>query len=842
MDVRFVNGVGFPSNIMINILLRCGTTDVLSMQLVSRQWFFSVKHPYVIAKPTAMRSDHLNPTFLVGAHFVSAGDAYNRIITVTSSADALNNDGHVRLFLCNPATKRVRQIEDFFLLDATDSCDASVVIQLSQMLHSLNPLVKAFRSVKDHPSSSNRDNLRLKLIKKRTSDAIVYNLATGDEIAALIVESQRLLYIRLHQKDLQVDNYVTLTQALSRDIYTIEFPKRGLPHAHILIWLNIEHKLTNEALIDGVICAEIPDPDSNPQLYEAVKTFMIHGPCGVEHKSSPCMVNSKCSKHFPKKFIEMTSFDEDGYCKYRRRDTGHFVEKNEIKLDNKFVVPYNPTLLLLALCNSASNASSEDITDEIKMELSLDRLPFHLSDQQDVVFPDDAPIDLVVYNATMKQTKFLTWFEANKKYPKAKTLTYAQFPTHVVYKTDCHKWFERKSGHSIRRLFYVASGAGELHYLRLLLTFTKGPTSYEDIKTINGVLYPTFKDVCYVMGLLDDDKEYIEGILEGSKWSSASYSRKLFATLLIHSIIARPAYVWENTWKDLSDDVLLRERNRTRNPVASSGIASQLIPGVQGSDLAELIIHTKLIIWDEAPMAHRYCFEALDRSLRDIMHSHNEKLAHLPFGGKVLSLTQNMHLSLGNSVEENDRIAKAILSPTLDDLAQLKLKVGAPIMLLRHIDRSLGLCNGTRLILTRMSEHMLEVSIMSGKFKGEKVLIARVVHSIDYSLTLKSHEHGERPRRLRAPPGFGLDVPRNHPRDPNAFTILLWNIRGIDLHSSQNTIQKIVNSLRPTVSILSETRERDLERLTPFANSLASPTSGIVLHRDLGIDILDSGS
>ncbi|KAF7826327.1 ATP-dependent DNA helicase PIF1 [Senna tora] len=66
-------------------------------------------------------------------------------------------------------------------------CDASVVMQLSQMLDSINPLVKVFRSVKDHPSLSSRDSLRLKLIKKSTTDARIYNLPTADEIAALIV-------------------------------------------------------------------------------------------------------------------------------------------------------------------------------------------------------------------------------------------------------------------------------------------------------------------------------------------------------------------------------------------------------------------------------------------------------------------------------------------------------------------------------------------------------------------------------------------------------------------------------------------------------------------------------
>jgi len=56
----------------------------------------------------------------------------------------------------------------------------------------------------------------------------------------------------------------------------------------------------------------------------------------------------------------------------------------------------------------------------------------------------------------------------------------------------------------------------------------------------------------------------------------------------------------------------------------------------QGSDLAELIIQTSLIIWDEAPMTHRYCFEALDRTLKDIMRFKDPDSFNKPFGGKVV--------------------------------------------------------------------------------------------------------------------------------------------------------------------------------------------------------------
>ena len=50
----------------------------------------------------------------------------------------------------------------------------------------------------------------------------------------------------------------------------------------------------------------------------------------------------------------------------------------------------------------------------------------------------------------------------------------------------------------------------------------------------------------------------------------------------------------------------------------------------QGSNLAELLKVTKLIVWDEAPMCHKFTFEALDKSLKDIIHN------NLPFGGKVI--------------------------------------------------------------------------------------------------------------------------------------------------------------------------------------------------------------
>ncbi|CAJ2661609.1 unnamed protein product [Trifolium pratense] len=100
-------------------------------------------------------------------------------------------------------------------------------------------------------------------------------------------------------------------------------------------------------------------------------------------------------------------------------------------------------------------------------------------------------------------------------------------------------------------------------------------------------------------------------------------------------------------WRTLAS--ALRSKQEIVLTVATSGIAALLLPGGRtahskfklpvptldnsicktkhDSDLANLFRATKLIIWDEAPMAHRYTFEALDRSLKDIMSdgSNSEK-------------------------------------------------------------------------------------------------------------------------------------------------------------------------------------------------------------------------
>ncbi|XP_020985767.1 LOW QUALITY PROTEIN: uncharacterized protein LOC107461290 [Arachis duranensis] len=787
-------------------------------------------------------------------------------------------------------------------------------------------------------------------------------------------------------RDIRVNKLFGRVRAL---VYTIEFQKRGLPHAHILLFLHQQDKYPTGIDIDQIISAEIPDQTADPEYYEAVKTLMMHGPCGIIRKDSPCMEDGRCIRNFPKRYVESTTLDDEGYPVYRRRDDGRFININGVDLDNRYVVPHNRLLLMrygahinVEWCNqsrsikylfkyvnkgndrvtasfyqSSSQDINQDTIDEISMyydcryispceaawriigydihyrDPSIVRLSFHLPEEQTVVFDDNVTLDKVQEKATVKESMFLAWFEANKK---------------------------------------------------VLLNLVKGPTCYTDIRFHNGVTHGSFRDACYARGLLDDDKEYIDAIKEASQWGAAPYLRNLFATLLFSKSIERPEYVWEETKMLLSEDILHHQRKLLNHPglqlttsqvetltlieiekilninnrslkdwdtmpfpsdnmsswdpysnslnrlivdelgydrsslhiehntlikqmtseqlsvyekimnsvescsggvyflygyggtgktfvwntlasalrskgdivltVASSGIASLLLPGgriahsrfgiplnldeystcniKQGSQLAELITRCKLIIWDEAPMVHKFCFEALDRTMRDIMRFSNRNSESMPFGGKtivfggdfrqilpvipkgsrqdivnatinasyiwdhcqVLKLTKNMRLqaahtsvdraglgdfaewilkvgdgAIGNKTDgsctikipgdilirdwhdpikaitflssdtvsksefQNDFIA-SIHTPEFINTIKcsgvpnhvLKLKVGIPIMLLRNIDHSAGLCNGTRMVITKLGKRVIKAKVLSGTSMGQEFFIPRM--------------------------------------------------------------------------------------------------------------------
>lgn len=404
-------------------------------------------------------------------------------------------------------------------------------------------------------------------------------------------------------------------------VYTVEFQKRGLPHSHMCIFLDPADKLKTAEHIDEIITAENPDQKEDPHLYKLVSEFMIHGPCGLDNPRCPCMVNGKCTKNFPKDFRDETSIDSDGFPLYRRREDGNSVLKGKTYLDNRYVVPYNKRLLRrfeahinVEWCNQAAsikylfkyinkgadrvtvkfysgnsdkNGDDDNNVDEIKEYYNcsaceatwrifsfyihyrypaVERLPFHLPDQQQVMYDANNTIDEVLDDPSVASSKFLSWIETNKIYEYARQFTYCEFPRHFVWKAKDKKWYPRINGKTVGRIHHVPPSTCEAYFLRVLLNIIKGPTCFEDIRTVNGELFPFFRDACYALGLLDDDKEYIECIQEASFWGTGHYLRSLFAMLLISNSVSRPDNLWDKTWTFMADDIIYRTRIAHQNP------------------------------------------------------------------------------------------------------------------------------------------------------------------------------------------------------------------------------------------------------------------------------------
>ncbi|KAD5961964.1 hypothetical protein E3N88_13437 [Mikania micrantha] len=340
--------------------------------------------------------------------------------------------------------------------------------------------------------------------------------------------------------------------------------------------------------------------------------------------------------------------------------------------------------------------------------------------------------------------------------------------------------------------------------------------------------------------------------------------------------------------------------------VAASGIASLLLPYgrtthsrfkipidlseesicniKKNTQLSQLVIESSLIIWDEAPMSDRRCFESLDRTLRNILEKKD-----VPFGGKsvllggdfrqtlpikvkatkseiislslpmsylwkhfqIMKLTENMRLqqpnltssqkeaidtfskwllSIGDGIVgdpvdsssndtkrveipdqflikyQNDALmelihfiydTESLHSPTAKNLAgkaivcpknenadkvnklvlqmapgnsvtylstdsiiprtsdmgdtenlypieylnsltftglpahQIDLKPNVPIILIRNIDQSHGLCNGTRLIISQLFPRIIQATVITGTAIGHRVFIPRITFTYD---------------------------------------------------------------------------------------------------------------
>ncbi|KAI5412142.1 hypothetical protein KIW84_056991 [Lathyrus oleraceus] len=275
-------------------------------------------------------------------------------------------------------------------------------------------------------------------------------------------------------------------------MYVTEFHKRGLPHVHMLLILDTDDKLREPEEYDSVVKAEIPRHESEPELYEAVLKHMIHGPCGVLNQSSPCIKNGHCKKRYPKDFCEETRQGNDSYLEYMRRFSDPIFLNINKSVDNRWVVPYNPWLLLkydchinVEICSSIKSIkylykyvykgpdrvamkvhrgtgmdmiqqyvdarwifSPEALWKIFKFTLyklypSVERLQIHLPNHHQVRFYKHQRITDVLNDNQNAVTMLTEFFALNQMDPHARNYLYREIPEHYSWLKGVKKWQRR---------------------------------------------------------------------------------------------------------------------------------------------------------------------------------------------------------------------------------------------------------------------------------------------------------------------------------------------------------------------------------------------------------------
>jgi hypothetical protein len=396
-------------------------------------------------------------------------------------------------------------------------------------------------------------------------------------------------------------------------IQVIEFQKRGLPHAHLLLRLANDEVPTVD-MFDKFVCAEIPNKITHPRLYDIVTKNMLHGPCDQRCKDD----SGECSKTFPKAASPITLSREGEFPIYRRRCLHPHIKTNRrgdvmSTQTDLYVVPYNIYLTLRYNCHinveivttvsvvkylykyvykgpDRASVRVEEVQvdpaapiviDEIKQFVEarylsasesfwhlfgfamqscyppVQKLQLHLPNHHNVMYVEGneeaalntpAHTTLTHYFVTvLNELDTPLSDEVLGGNPPAYELLYTDFPTYYAWvpKEGWHRRKKPKQSDTIGRMFTAHVSSGERFYMRKLLLHSPGATSFDNLRQHEDVSYPTYKEACLARGLLLDDREWKECLLEGAQTLMPKPLRALFVAILVHNVPSNAAALWE---------------------------------------------------------------------------------------------------------------------------------------------------------------------------------------------------------------------------------------------------------------------------------------------------------
>ncbi|XP_047132652.1 uncharacterized protein LOC124811320 [Hydra vulgaris] len=136
------------------------------------------------------------------------------------------------------------------------------------------------------------------------------------------------------------------------------------------------------------------------------------------------------------------------------------------------------------------------------MSHNIIRLQVHLSDNQMIYFvegKEQAALD----RAAQRDTHLTAWFKLNSENEQAGQYPYVEIPHRFVFHSEHCKWKVRQRGsNKVIVRMYKVSPIGELFYLRMLLLHVRAEVSLEDLRTVNGTVFNTFRSQFLIHSVL----------------------------------------------------------------------------------------------------------------------------------------------------------------------------------------------------------------------------------------------------------------------------------------------------------------------------------------------------
>lgn len=406
-------------------------------------------------------------------------------------------------------------------------------------------------------------------------------------------------------------------------MYTVEWQKRGLPHVHILVWLKEKiHVDRVDHLIRAEIPNAETDPHLHDIITKQMihgpcgsinplSSCMKNGKCTKRYPRQLLQETRTDTDGYP--LYRRRSPDNGGYTTIIK------VKGMDVQVDNRWVVPYCPLLskafnahINLEFCSSVKSIkyickyvnkgsdmamftieTDQNELDEVqKYEIgryissneaiwrifsfpiherhpTVVHLNVHLENGQRVYFTTENAVQRAI---APQNTTLTAFFDLCRNDEFARRLLYDQLPKFYTWDASRKKWNRRIKGQivpefpgirstdALGRIYTVHPNNSECFHLRMLLHEVIGPTSFDALKTVDGVVAETFKQACQLRGLLEDDAQWHRTLKEAATTRSPGMLRCLFAVMLQTCAMSNPLELWFAYREFMAEDLLYRAR------------------------------------------------------------------------------------------------------------------------------------------------------------------------------------------------------------------------------------------------------------------------------------------